>query len=94
MLKPGGLLYFAAPTNLGADALIFNAHRVYGPMRLPLLTANFNVLDVHNQSAKAPVHTTATHIATTAVFGGTDVLTRTQPVIVLQKIQAHEHASH
>ena len=29
-----------------ADRLVFNAHRVYGPLRLALATANFEVLGV------------------------------------------------
>lgn len=39
MLKPGGLLYLAIP--IGTDALLWNANRVYGRLRLPLLTAGW-----------------------------------------------------
>jgi hypothetical protein len=41
-LKDDGLLIWGAP--VGADALTWNAHRVYGPIRLPLLFANFKEL--------------------------------------------------
>ncbi len=35
MLKPGGLLFLAVP--VGVDHLYWNAHRIYGSKRLPLL---------------------------------------------------------
>jgi SAM-dependent methyltransferase len=35
LVKPGGLLYLAVP--VGRDKVAFNAHRIYGRMRLPLL---------------------------------------------------------
>ena len=35
MVKPGGLLFLAVP--IGRDRLYWNAHRIYGPHRLPLL---------------------------------------------------------
>ncbi len=35
MLKPGGLLFLAVP--VGRDAVLWNANRVYGRLRLPLL---------------------------------------------------------
>ena len=44
VIKQGGLLYFGVP--VGPDAIVFNVHRIYGPMRLPMLTANFRVLNV------------------------------------------------
>mmetsp|Transcript_39260 Transcript_39260/g.65158 ORF Transcript_39260/g.65158 Transcript_39260/m.65158 type:complete len:346 (+) Transcript_39260:83-1120(+) len=49
MLRPGGMLFLALPINLGRDLLLFNAHRVYGPLRLPLLTANFDLLETVGQ---------------------------------------------
>jgi len=39
IIKPGGLLYLGVPT--GVDKLVWNAHRVYGLIRYPLLTANW-----------------------------------------------------
>jgi hypothetical protein len=46
MLKPGGLFFLGFPYNGAHDELVFNSHRVYGPKRLPLVTANFEVLEV------------------------------------------------
>eukprot|EP00775_Hariotina_reticulata_P008065 gene8065-8260_t len=44
-LKPGGLLFLNVPTH-STDTLVWNAHRSYGPIRYPLLTANWKVLSV------------------------------------------------
>lgn len=44
VIKPGGLLYLGIP--VGPDAVVFNVHRIYGLMRLPMLTANFKVLSI------------------------------------------------
>lgn len=41
-VKPGGLLYLGVP--MGPDQVVWNAHRIYGPSRLPLLTANWELL--------------------------------------------------
>ena len=43
-LAPGGILLLGIP--LGADALVWNAHRIYGPLRLPLMLRGFSLLDV------------------------------------------------
>lgn len=43
MLKPGAILYLAVP--VGRDRLIWNAHRVYGSLRLPLLLKGWKTLD-------------------------------------------------
>lgn len=42
-LKNNGLLYWGAP--IGRDALVWNAHRIYGPLRLPLIFKNFHVVE-------------------------------------------------
>lgn len=42
MLNPGGLLFLAVP--VGQDALVWNAHRVYGPVRLPLLLNGWSIV--------------------------------------------------
>lgn len=39
---------------------MYNAHRIYGPVRLPLLTANWEVLGVYDASYKVGVCGTAT----------------------------------
>ena len=84
LLKPGGLLFFAAPTNFGADALVWNAHRIYGPLRLPLLTANFELVDVLAERGTKFTNTTQ-HVPRRR-HGGMDVATRDQPVLVLRKM--------
>ncbi len=42
VVKANGLLFLAVP--VGCDALIWNAHRVYGPIRLPRLLSGWEVL--------------------------------------------------
>ena len=44
VLKPGGILFLGVP--VGPDAVVFNVHRIYGYIRLPMLTANFKVLNI------------------------------------------------
>ncbi len=39
LLKQGGLLYLGLPS--GPDAIEFNAHRLYGYIRWPMLAAGF-----------------------------------------------------
>jgi hypothetical protein len=51
VLSAGGLLYFAGPSS-AYDQLQYNAHRIYGPVRLPLLTANWAVLGVFDNEFK------------------------------------------
>jgi hypothetical protein len=43
-LKPGGLMYLSVP--VGKDCLVWNAHRIYGSRRLPLLTSGWETLAV------------------------------------------------
>lgn len=45
-LNDDGILLLGVP--LGVDCLVWNAHRIYGKMRLPLLLQNFKLLDVFN----------------------------------------------
>ena len=44
VVKPGGLLYLAVP--VGRDCLLWNANRIYGSVRFPLLTAGWTTVDV------------------------------------------------
>jgi hypothetical protein len=69
MLKPGALFFLGVPVNAEHDVLSFNAHRIYGPARLPLLTAGFDILDVFGHISTEPPHASS----------------YTQPVLVLQK---------
>lgn len=43
LLKPGGLLLLAVP--VGRDALVWNAHRIYGKTRLPMLFDGWEIVD-------------------------------------------------
>ncbi|CAF3978157.1 unnamed protein product [Rotaria sordida] len=45
ILKPGGFLFLGIPLNI-QDFLQYNLHRVYGPIRLPLLYRNFHVVEM------------------------------------------------
>ncbi len=45
LLKDDGLFYLGLPVHT-PDSLEWNAHRVYGPLRLPLLLAGFEVVSV------------------------------------------------
>ncbi|CAI5531777.1 unnamed protein product, partial [Closterium sp. Naga37s-1] len=49
LLKPGGLFFLGLP--VGNDTLVFNAHRVYGPIRMPLLLESWELLDVFGVSS-------------------------------------------
>ena len=71
VIKAGGLLFIGVP--VGPDAVVFNVHRIYGLMRLPMLTANFKVLNIIS-----PVNMTLEGLL------GQDVGAHAQPTIVLQ----------
>eukprot|EP01041_Mallomonas_annulata_P010204 gene10204-21272_t len=43
ILKPEGYLFFSVP--IGPDILVYNLHRIYGDIRLPLLLEGWKVLD-------------------------------------------------
>ncbi|CAF4162931.1 unnamed protein product, partial [Rotaria sordida] len=45
ILKPGGFLFLGIPVNT-EDLLQYNLHRIYGPIRLPLLYRNFHVVEM------------------------------------------------
>ncbi|CAI5469788.1 unnamed protein product [Closterium sp. Yama58-4] len=49
LLKPGGLFLLGVP--VGNDTLVFNAHRVYGPIRMPLLLKGWELLNVFGVSS-------------------------------------------
>jgi hypothetical protein len=51
LLAPRGKLYLGVPT--GRDRLWFNAHRVYGAVRYPLLMKGWRMLDVFHPTAAA-----------------------------------------
>ena len=43
-LRPGGLLFLTVP--VGPDVVVWNLHRRYGRVRLPLLLRGWEVVDV------------------------------------------------
>jgi len=45
ILKPGGILYLSVP--IAKDKIVWNMHRVYGKIRLPLLFEYWTLLDVY-----------------------------------------------
>jgi hypothetical protein len=49
MLKPAGLLFLGIPINKH-DSIQFNLHRIYGPIRLPLLNQYFHLVRVFSQT--------------------------------------------
>lgn len=42
IVKPGGLLFLAVP--VGKDKVVWNAHRIYGRLRLPMLTKGWQIV--------------------------------------------------
>ncbi|CAI7880026.1 unnamed protein product [Closterium sp. NIES-53] len=72
LLKPGGLLFLGVPT--GNDTLVFNAHRIYGPIRMPLLIAGWRLLDVFGVDSLKKLYQID--------FVGVDVV---QPLLVLRR---------
>ncbi|CAI7932787.1 unnamed protein product [Closterium sp. NIES-54] len=49
LIKPGGLLFLGVP--VGNDTLVYNSHRIYGPIRMPLLLTGWKLLDVFGASS-------------------------------------------
>jgi len=43
MIKLGGIVFLAVP--IGLDMLVWNAHRIYGKLRFPLLIGGWNFID-------------------------------------------------
>ena len=50
-IKPNGLLFLAVPTH-EKDEIQWNAHRVYGPLRLPLLLNGWEVIEKFGEDGK------------------------------------------
>ncbi|CAF0962235.1 unnamed protein product [Adineta steineri] len=45
ILKPGGFFFLGLPINV-EDSIAFNLHRVYGPIRLPLIYRYYHVVEL------------------------------------------------
>jgi hypothetical protein len=55
MLKPGGHLFLAVPR--GSDAVVWNAHRIFGPIRFPMLINGWRIVDAEDARVLAEVPT-------------------------------------
>ena len=62
LLKPGGLLYIGLPT--GKDIVMYNAHRIYGLIRWPMIIAGFEPFGVFHNT----VETSTTKIDTETYY--------------------------
>ena len=79
IIKEGGILYLGVPT--GADKLVWNAHRVYGLLRFPMLTANWLPVAVFGENGKLSSDIFL-HLLTQTISE------REQPLLVLQNIRS------
>ena len=75
IVKPGGLMFLALP--VGKDVLAWNAHRVYGRHRLPLLLQGWEVVASFGFSDELLRHDT---------IGGGENRNYVQPVFVLRNL--------
>lgn len=71
-LKPGGTLVWGGP--VGPDALVWNAHRIYGPLRLPLLFHGFTEIGWYGPDKNSLFHL------------DTPRLNSAQPAVVLRSL--------
>jgi hypothetical protein len=53
ILKPKGLLFLAVP--VGRDTLVWNAHRIYGRIRLPKLLERWKLLETFPSTFPWPI---------------------------------------
>lgn len=53
-LKDGGIFFAGFPAG-GTDVVYYNAHRRYGPLRLPLLFTNFVVEEIYDRNGDQPL---------------------------------------
>lgn len=42
-----GLFFFGAPN--GQDAIVFNLHRIYGPIRFAMMMTGYELVDVYSE---------------------------------------------
>ncbi|MCL2843975.1 MAG: DUF268 domain-containing protein [Chitinivibrionia bacterium] len=70
LIKEDGLLFLGVPN--GKDCLTWNAHRIYGALRFPILIKGYLCLDVY-------------HIKSAEIFDG-ELGTYVQPLVVLKNV--------
>ncbi|CAI2353989.1 unnamed protein product [Caenorhabditis sp. 36 PRJEB53466] len=66
LLKPGGLLFLGVP--LGTDAIQFNAHRIYGSVRLAMLIYGFEWIGTFSGTNEAPYDLNSARLHEKGVF--------------------------
>ena len=79
LLAKSALFFLGLPMNAENDLLPWNAHRIYGPVRLPLLTANFDLLRVPEDGLYS------TRRVARANAGPPGATSYVQPLMVLRK---------
>uniref|UniRef100_A0A914CEU0 Methyltransferase type 11 domain-containing protein n=1 Tax=Acrobeloides nanus TaxID=290746 RepID=A0A914CEU0_9BILA len=52
ILKPGGILFLGF--HIGIDSIVFNFHRIYGFLRLPLLFQGYNLIETYFDTNEKP----------------------------------------
>ncbi|VDN50097.1 unnamed protein product [Dracunculus medinensis] len=77
LLKPGGILHLGLP--VGRDSLVFNAHRIYGQLRLAMLFEGFKLIDAFESMVRYSIPLNV------AIFEK-EIGQLTQVIFVLQKI--------
>uniref|UniRef100_A0A1I7TAX0 Methyltransf_11 domain-containing protein n=1 Tax=Caenorhabditis tropicalis TaxID=1561998 RepID=A0A1I7TAX0_9PELO len=78
ILKKGGLLFLGFP--MGTDAILYNAHRYYGPIRLALMLYGFELLDTFSGKSEQPIRLNSQLLHQPGLLGGT------QYTMVLRKL--------
>nr|pir hypothetical protein W08G11.1 - Caenorhabditis elegans [Caenorhabditis elegans] len=78
MLKQGGLLFLGLP--LGTDAIQYNAHRIYGSIRLAMMFYGFEWLDTYSGDSEEAFDFNSARLHYKGTFG------LTQHTLVLRKL--------
>lgn len=55
MLRPGGSMLLAVPR--GSDGIVFNHHRIYGPIRWPMLINGWREIDADDPAVLQEITT-------------------------------------
>ncbi len=87
-LKDNGILFWGAP--VGHDVLVWNVHRIYGPVRLRYIFDGFKSLDQFNGATRNPLAALKwlrdrCRFALKSLLGIPDTTFRNQPIYVLGK---------
>ncbi|CAJ0955162.1 unnamed protein product, partial [Mesorhabditis belari] len=85
LLKPGGVMLLGLP--VGDDALVWNAHRIYGSIRLPWIMQGFELLGVFSLKGSETQMTTGFPWRNIEPKKTIDWYSFIQPAIILQKVR-------